>query len=63
MLELKPGDTTSVSLMAHFYGPGTYDVNQFRFSIDVRPNNRSKEEMIAFQFPSLSYLVRVVENM
>lgn len=61
-LELKPGDTLPINLFAHFYGPGTYDVNQFRFRLDVRQNNSSKEEVVSFKYPSLKYLLSIEEN-
>ena len=62
MLTLKPGETASVGLRGHFLAPGTYDINQFRLRIDVRASERMKEDIVSFKFPSLKYLVRVVEG-
>ena len=61
-LTLSPSESTDVRLSAHFYSPGTYNLNQFRFHVDVRKSKRDREEMIPFKFPSLKYLVKVEER-
>ena len=61
-VELKPSASEEICLDAHFFGPGTYDLNTFRFHIDVRKNKRTREEIVVFKYPSLNYLVRVEEE-
>ena len=61
-LMLSPSKSIDVHLDAHFYSPGTYDLNQFRFHVDVRKNKRNASEIVAFRYPSLKYLVNISEG-
>ncbi len=70
---LAPGESTRVRLQAHFFGPGSYNLNGFRFTIDCGPGGgraadrtmatttttKKKRDLLGFVFPHNQYHIQV----
>ena len=56
---LAPGESVDIKLNAHFFKPGYYNLNCFRFHVDV--GGGKKKDVIGFVYPSLCFGVRVGE--
>ena len=57
---LAPGESVNIRLNAHFFKPGYYNLNCFRFHVDV--GGGKQKEVVGFVYPSLCFGVRVARR-